>query len=548
MPKIQLYQPEQNAAAPRGAVSPNLDLVTAEGRGLERAGRDISDTARAFYEKQVMLQKQIAFEDVTDKRVAFIQQYLDARNNGTLDTTKMANQLDELTSNVPEVLTTGPAQDEWTRGMTRLKGYMLTQGIKAQAKNAAYNATTSADNVISKLAVSTQTDPASYKDSIESAAEYAASNIPPKDHDAFLINAKNEISKAYVLGTANSDPEAARALLNNKDFAPAIDFKQYQALSHQVQLLQNAKAAEIDNAYVQKEKVSRSVTDDYLNKAMPDIISGKLTPSQVIKNMPAQTTAQDREKALQMSIQIQKGVQATDQGKLGDAYNAIHANASDPNAINSISQIYGLDGISPQDKQKLVKAYLSSSKGAFDKQQDSGMYKAISGKLTPPQGIQDPDLKANIQNYYQQYLKQKDQMTQDGKDTTGLTDPNSSDYFMNKVLRADIQAIMKKNADALIKSTSGQSPTVPPGTTLYIPPGMTIDEAPVEMVDKESGKSWMMNPKTKQFVKWKDQPQPQQAPDTTPGTPPDQTPAINPTPPPAVPAALAPTPDNDGGQ
>lgn len=550
MPKIQMYEPAQNAAAPHGAMSPNLDMVSAAGRGIERLSRDFGEAARSFNERQTQLQNQIAYEDVTDKRVQFLQALQDQKANGTFDADAMGKQFDDMLQNVPKELTNGPAQDSWTRGMTRLKGMLLSQGIKAQTAIAVNNAQASANNTISRLATATQIDPSTYKDNMEEAVHTAADTIPSKDHDKFMANAAHEITKAHVLGTANpqgaNDPDTALTLLHSPEYAKYIKYDSYNALVNQVQGLKRAKDNYDENEFNRQRKLSASVRDSYLLQVAPQLQSGKVTPGQAFANAPKETTADDRMKILEYGEKLQKNQTSTNKFALDDAYKNIHGDNTNQNAINSVADIYGLPNIAPADKDKLVRSFLSSSRGAGAKAQDGLMYKAISSAFTPPAGIQDPDKAANIQAQFHRYLDMKDKMIQEGKDPMELSNKDSSSYFLKSVPKMNLQDIMQKNAQRLLNSVSG-TPQANPNEIVHTAPGIAPSPTPVEMMDKETGKVWLMEPKTKKFMKWKEV---NSNPELTPGTPPGQTPAIAPNPPPTkfdgdIPQALLPA---NGGQ
>ena len=129
MPQIREYLPEENASGPQGATSPNLEAVTAMGRGIETLGRDVGAGAEALYTRHAQLEQADNYAAVMQKRADMTLDMQDKASRGEFDLNQMRSEFSEWADkNGAKDTTVGKAS--WEKQTNRLLESMIVHGYR----------------------------------------------------------------------------------------------------------------------------------------------------------------------------------------------------------------------------------------------------------------------------------------------------------------------------------------------------------------------------------------------------------------------------------
>lgn len=489
MPRIQEYSPEQNAAGPQGALSPNIEQVSAAGRGLETFGRDVGDAASAIYTRQSQMESGQAFGDVSQQRVQDLQDMQEQVAAGTWDNDKYKQQFQDWQSQQSDSYETSAGKNTFMRQSNRLLGAVLTRGARAQSLIAANNMNAQYQSNVDDLATATRLAPDTFQDNLDAAYEHSM-DLPQSAQPHADLHAEQTLAREAVLGTAQTDAGKALSMLKDKDFASYLDPKEMDQLYTKVKAAQRFEEEDDARQQAIQKKASAARANQFMTDHIQDIASGKMTPKQVLLNSPSDLDFETKLAIAEKAKQAQSLVQKTDPAVFNDAQRRLLLPKDDPDAIVDISQLVKEKSLAPQDVTKLNTWYLKTPQGRAAQQSEKLMMADVNGKLTVP-GMPDQDKNNRVANAIHDYQEAKQKIIEAGGDPTALTNPKSKDYFPNQVRSPNPVDLMQAQ---VARMTNAPQPT---GDIIHTTPGVI---PPLQRKDK-NGKIWFYDATTKQLLK-----------------------------------------------
>ena len=497
MPRIQEYLPEENAAGPQGALSPNTEQMSAAGRGLEKFGTDVEEGANAVFLRQSQMETQQAFGDVSEQRVSDIQDQLQGTQDGTWDNDSYKQKFLEWQNDQIGNYETAAGKNTFMRQSNRLLGAMLTRGVKAQAQIAANNASAQYTDNVENLATATRLAPDTLQDNLESAYEHSM-DLPEAAQPHADQHAEQTLVREAILGTAQTDAGKAMKMLQNKDLASMLDPKEMDGIYGKVQAAQKAE----DEAFARNEalhtKASKAAMNNYLMGNIDGVVSGTMSQRDIILNAPSAVDFETRIAFAEKAKQAQNLVQTTSPAVMHSIQDRMLLPKDDPNAIVDVSQLVKQPGLAPQEIKKLSDWYFKTPQGAAEKKNEQLMFKDIQGKLKVS-GIPDQQYDNKVINSMSDYQKAKADAIANGDDPTELTNPKSDKYFPNQVRPTSPIDIIKSQAD-IMKAAATNTP-IPPPQIVHTSPGVL---PPIERKDKKTGKVFLYAADTHKLIGPKD--------------------------------------------
>lgn len=500
MPRIQEYLPQENAPAPQGAMSPDLEQLGAVGRGVKELGMGITAGSDYVHTRQVQMEQAQAFGDVSSKKVDDLQDMQDKTQDGTWDNDSYKQKFTDWQNDQADKYTTTEGKNTFMRQSNRMLGAMLTRGNKAQTTIAANNAVAQYQGNVDDLGNATLLAPDTFEDNLGAMYEQAHDlDIPASKREAFTTHGEQTLAKQAVLGAARIDPDHAMAMLNDPDFATYLHPKDADALYNQVKQAQKYNDTEDTREQTLNKKAMAAQANTYMTKNIPSIINGQLTAKRIMtepNGLDFTTRLAMAEKANQMLNLTQRTSPTT----FADVQSRMLLPKDDPNAIVDISQLMQEKDLSPQDTKKLSDWYLKTPQGAAEKQREKLMWDDVKGKLTV-NGIPDQDRSNRVANAMADYQKAKQQAITDGDDPTELTDPKSPNYFAHQIRATSATEIMQAQAQRMIQDATGVKP--PSGEIIHTTPGVI----PEQLNDGEESRKLKdgrtaIYDKNKKFVRW----------------------------------------------
>lgn len=488
MPRIQEYLPQENAAGPQGALSPNLEEMSAGARGIERFGQSIEEGADAIYTRQSQMETQQAFGDVSQQRVSDLQAQMQGAQDGTWDNDKYKQNFTQWQNDQVGNYETAAGKNTFMRQSNRLLGAILTRGAKVQSQIAANNAAAQYQSNVEDLATATRLAPDTFQDNLEAAYEHSM-DLPEAAQPHADTHAEQTLAREAVLGVANTDASHALKMLQDKDFASYLDPKEMDSLYVKVRAAQRLEDEDSQRQNTIQEKASKARANQYATQNLQAIASGKLSPKNILLNAPSDVDFETRLALAEKAKQAQSLTQTTSPTTMRDIQERLLLPKDDPNAIVDISQLAKQPQLAPQDVNKLQNWYLKTPQGAAEKNNEKLMMNDIKGKLKV-NGMPDQDYDNRVVNAMADYQKAKQQMINQGKDPTELTNPKSKEYFPTNVRAPSPVDLMQ----AQVARMSGQPAPTP--IIVHASPGVI---PPIERKDK-NGKTWLYDATTKQSL------------------------------------------------
>ena len=515
MPRIQEYLPEEQAAGPQAAAAPDMERVTAAGRGIETFGRDMGDASKFLYDRQSQMDSANAASTVAEDKVDRLTAQQKAMDDGTYDNDKFKQDYQQWQSDQSDKFDTAAGKNTFMRASSRTLGSLLNRGNRIQTTIAYNNAASSYQDTVDSLATASRLAPDTLQDNLDAATEHAHDtsenhSLDPKDREALLQHAHQTIVAEAIKGTAQTDPAAAMAMLQNKDIASKLKPKDMDSLYGIVKQAQNYQDQDGARQEALQKKASAAVMNKYLTDNVQQAVSGKITPQQVMINAPAGVDFETRVAFAKKVSEMQGLVQKTSPATMLDMMTRLTLPKDDPRAIVDVSQLIKQPGLSLQNANNLQKWYFKQPQGAAEKQNEKLMQDDIKGKLKV-QGLPDQDYNNRVINALSDYQKAKQTLLSQGKDPSGLTDPKSPDYFPKTVRATSATEIMQAQAQAMIAQATGKAP--PSNDIVHTSPGIipnqqTTPLAPGQAPAQEekrklkNGKVGIFDGKTKQFLRY----------------------------------------------
>lgn len=493
MPRIQQYMSDESASGPQEAMSPNIELSSSIGRGVQDIGRNLAESSEKIYTRQAQIEQGQAVGDVSQQRVDDLQNQQEAVANGTWDNDKYKQNFQQWQQDNLDNYETNAGKNTFLRQSNRLLGAILTRGNRASQMIAVNNAQAQYQGNVDNLATATRLAPDTFMDNLHAAYEQSA-DLPAAAKPHADTHAEQTLAREAVLGTANTDPKAALSMLQNKEFASYLDPKEMDSLYSKVKTAQNYQDGDRERADNLKKKADAATMNKYLSNNLDDVASGKMTPQQILLNAPNGVDFETRLAFAQKAKQAQSLVQTTSPAVMRSVQDRMLLPKDDPNAIVDVSQLVKQTDLAPNDIVKLQNWYFKTPQGASEKQNEKNMMSDIKGKLKV-NGIPDQDYESRVVNAMADYQDAKKKMIDNGENPVQLTDPHSKFYFPLNVRPTSALQIMQQQAATMRGDQTGGK------TIVHSTPGVI---PPLER-QMQDGRTALFDPNTKKFLKYKGQ-------------------------------------------
>lgn len=458
MPKIQEYLPENEAQGPVGQTSPMLEQVSMFGRGIEEAGRSITDAGNILHQRQTQAETSDAYASVAEQRANFMMRVQQETADGTLDVGKVKQEYQDWTEKQYDTYNTTGGKDAFTRASARAGGSLLQTAARGQAivaGNKAKDNLSSLSNVNSNLV---EKDPSQFADlhasqteAIQAQVEAGALKQPEAEQIKKAMGI--ELAKGAVRGYMQSDYENIKAsviasgdkvdpntvrlntalsALNHGVFDEFLDSDHKEALRRELRGNQAAAQAAGKTAIGQRQAAVDAQGEVFKSDAYEKIRTGNFDPSssvQAFRN--GLITADEQLKLNHLSDESVKAQSATNPAVKNDLMRRVLLPDNDPQKISDPMQVAYMvgNGISHHDFADLtatIKMIPSNRVNSFN---EAALQKVAAQRI----GKDDPDSQYKLMMFNNEVMQAKQNALKAGEPIGPLFDPNSPKFLGNSV-------------------------------------------------------------------------------------------------------------------
>jgi hypothetical protein len=438
MAEIQEYSSQVAAPEPVGGVSPNIELAGAVGRSIENVGNTLDQVGTGLHRRAVQQQSADVYQQTATKRAEIFDAIHQGMADGSLNEDKINEMLDHAYDGVLENTSTPEASNYLKRQQARLRGSVLQKLSISKASMAFNEAQTSFGNSlnIESGTVYKNPTPAVFQSSYEGMVEQANQLLPDneKARDRLIHQSGQELTKQVILGMAEQDPNSAAKMLDGGAYDQFLNGDQRRVLRSEILSASNRKDIETERRIRVQKEVQQAKFHDWFNGASDLFETNQLTPDMVQDAFhQGKMDGFQRHEIINMISQRNKKELTSDPQKEIQVYNDIvHGQINNP--FDVYSKV-GNGGLSWQSATKLASL-------AEDKDGYLAMYKAQM-KTTMDHGMdniihQNPMTLTNdgydqASQYMQDLINHTMNSSKTGVPPAALLDPNSKDWFGNRV-------------------------------------------------------------------------------------------------------------------
>lgn len=476
MPQIREYLPEENASGPQGATSPNLEAVTAMGRGIETLGRDIGEGAAKLAEHHTQLEQADVYANLASQRADRLEKMQQEVEAGTFNIDKFKEEYQDWHQEEYSKLETVGGRAAFTRQSGRLFGSLTLKAFKAQTMVTQNHAKNMFMKTIDTNAGAVYNNPDQFddlKDGLEEQLHDLKSLGLNEDGISKLReHALSEYSKAAVNGTAvtMNDPHSAKDMLdpNGEDnMGQFMKWEDQRSLSQTVDRLAEYKDTEPERLKIKEEKAERAKAETYIYGNLDNILKGKINAAAILADKKTIPNDKVRYNAFALATSMESRLTKSDPMVLNDTRERLLLDSSDPKSITSLQELISVNGISPQDKTALARQYLGETPATAVKERERLMFNDVKSMLHIS-GIPDSESQNRVANAMDDFQTAKKNMIDAGDDWHELLDPKSKNYFPLKVRRVSAQDIFKSQLNQFSGAGSEPNPRQ------FYSPGMDV--------------------------------------------------------------------------
>lgn len=320
-PRIQEYQPEQNAAGPQGATSPNLEAIGQLGQGIERFGGAVTEVADKIEARAAMMESADAQQQVSEQKSEFFDRIKDETNRGVLDQNKLFDDYNQWYDKTSGDFSTGRGKAEFERAAGRTRGAIIRWAAQGSAQIAGANALANHTNVVNNLTDLTQKDPHSYPDNVASLLEMydGYKNDPNMNKNPMALEKMKQtelgqMASAAVHGQMDMDYNnvvndmvasggrvnpadakynIAKGMLDSGVYDDHLNSQSKVELTKNIRSNFNAAQTEGQRIIKLQEDQQQAQVDDKMAKAYPQIVAGTYSVKQAMQDFKGDAKAMD---------------------------------------------------------------------------------------------------------------------------------------------------------------------------------------------------------------------------------------------------------------
>lgn len=323
-----------------GGISPNVEAITATGRGIEAAGHAISEGGSFLYRKASQNEVANVYADIAAAREKYTENLNNAQATGELDTEQFAQQMKDETDKIGEGLSTTEGRNFFERQQARLTGAMLLKASHVSGQIAYNNTIDSLTQAGNSLSNSAMRDPSQFGDIIDQNEEMISASVsngqlPAGKAEAFRKEMNTKIADGAAKGLAQMDPgknpdgSAKENLLigalkrmdpndtkDNSNLFKYLNADQVSNLQAYARHMDEARRVQEDQVDSNQEKLLRLKGQVWLNQNSANILGGHMDPKTVINN--PNLTIEQKNMAVEMIRRQSREVEERDPGYINN--------------------------------------------------------------------------------------------------------------------------------------------------------------------------------------------------------------------------------------
>lgn len=468
------------------------------GRGIEEAGRSITDAGSILHQRQTQAETSDAYASVAEQRANMMMRVQQETAEGTLDTAKVKQDYQDWVEKQYDTYNTTGGKDAFTRASARAGGSLLQSAARGQAivaGNRAKDNLTSLSNVNSNLV---EKDPSQFADLHESQteaiqAQVDAGALTQPQAEQIKKAMSVELAKGAVRGYMQSDYENIKAAvvasgdkvdpntprlntalsaLDHGVFDEFLDSDHKEALRRELRGNQTAAQSAGKQALAQRQTAIDAQGEAFKVNSYEKLLNNSLSPEDVTKAARAGTiTADEQLKMYHLINESGKEQSATNPSVKNDLMHRVLLPDNDPRKISDPMQVAYMvgNGISHRDFQDINQAIKMVPGNRVNSYNEAQLQKVAAQRI----GKDDPDSQYKLMLFNNEVQQAKQNALKAGEPIGPLFDANSPKWLGSK-----IQNYVSSQQDILRAQAARMTGTTFSPTTVATQPGVIPAPAP----------------------------------------------------------------------
>ncbi len=459
MPRINDYNAPE--ISDQGGSLENTSSLTAPGeigRSISNFGQTISGLGDIAYQRASQ-------EEVSDLNAKFAEarsdwsQKIDEQiRNGTVDPTKTKEDFQNYINKMDDGIQTREGRNFFERQGARLGGQVVKSAAHGKAVVAGEKAVQDYTTALNLNSNQLSQHPEDFEDVLGSSTEAVDAQIQSGVIDQkkglkLKEETGRELAKSAIRGWAKLDPDKADEVLNKGVYDKYLDGEDKQSMTGFVNQQRVAKDIEQRRAQTAQEKAMKLKSEAWQQSALPDLAKGSLETQKILDSP---MDANEKIRWLKLQEEAAKDSAKTDPRVKNDITRRILLPDDDPQKITGIADMAPFvgKGLSVTDTEQLNGFIQKLPEDQNMKDNRKRLMDLASAKLVkkdPMLGISDPDGEYNMSQFQVALQNAEADMRKDKKPLKDLYDPNSKDYFGNKIGK------YQSSPEEILAKMSGQS-------------------------------------------------------------------------------------------
>jgi hypothetical protein len=475
-----------------------LEQVGAFGRGIEEAGRSITDAGNILHQRQTQAETSDAYASVAEQRANFMTRVQQETADGTLDAGKVKQDYQDWMEKQYDTYNTSGGKDAFTRASARAGGSLLQTAARGQAivaGNRAKDNLNSLSNVNSNLV---EKDPTQFADlhasqteAIQAQVEAGALTQPQAEQikkamsvelakgavRGYMQSDYENIKAAVVASGDKVDPNTARlntalGALDHGVFDEFLDSDHKEALRRELRGNQAAAQAAGKQALAQRQTAIDAQGEAFKVSSYEKLLNNSLSPEAVTQAARKGVISSDEQlKMYHLIDQAGKEQTATNPAVKNDLMRRALLPDNDPQKISDPMQVAYMvgNGISHRDFQDLASTIKMIPGNRVNSYNEAQLQKVAAQRI----GKDDPNSEYKLMLFNNEVQQAKQNALKAGEPIGPLFDPNSPKFLGGK-----IQNYVSSQQDILRAQAARLTGTAFAPTTIATAPGVVPTPAP----------------------------------------------------------------------
>lgn len=406
---------------------------------------------------------------------------------------------------------TGEGQKFADKQIAAFRTHMMQKTTADMSTRAAAAATKNFDTMTNSLTNMVMNDPSSFDHAIANAkanVEAITKNTPDLDvrtQAALSVQLtkqlQSEVAKAWLIGTARVNPDAAQAAIENGKLSPYINAVEAKQMINYAQSQARAIRQDEELSRVRQERELKARSDareqDFLKLLYPENGKSQITTTQVVNDPDLNREAKERLAGLiRRELKPETDAQISKQTAT-DLFARIYLPENDPNRISDVTAINQamIDGkLNRTDFEWLRKEVtnlrtpegqrLGDMKKELFNRYGALIDQSVFGKLDPTGKVQMYGYHVFVEQKIEQYRKE-------GKNPFDLFNPKSPDFLGAPEVIERFRSPINDRIQAIVRQIDAG--TLPSATTNLPKPEqdrLTARPVPAEVKAKYPDAQW----------------------------------------------------------